>query len=236
MTRGYVTNAPLMDAYNQAQQKWATTIRESDRVILSMIEAAKPNTLLDIGCSTGNLLRHIRRAFPEIALTGGDLVQSSLALARANVELAGVDLQVMDMLDIRGRYDCIVGNAVACCFAWPDYRPAIASIARALNPGGTYIAFEWLHPHQDLHIIETREATPDGLSIYFRNQELVREAFASSGMTATFRPFVMPFDLDEPGDPSNITSHTKILASGERLCFRGGLYQPWCHMTAHKSS
>ena len=33
---------------------------------------------LDIGCSTGNLLFHIKRAFLEMTLTGGELAGSSL--------------------------------------------------------------------------------------------------------------------------------------------------------------
>lgn len=230
----YVENEPLMAAYDAAQHKYADTVRESDKVLLGLIGRLRPKTLLDIGCSTGNLLLHIRRAFPEIKLTGGDLAQSSLDVAKQNKDLCDVDLRLENMLDISGHYDCIVANAVACCFPWSDYERAIDSIAAALNPGGTYIAFEWLHPHQDLHIIEANEHYPEGLSLYFRNQTRVAAAFAARGLSVEISPFTMPFQLAVPSDPLDLTSHTKTLATGELLCFRGVLYQPWCHVVATK--
>ena len=66
----------------------------------------------DANCSTGNLLFHIKRAFPEMTLTGGELAESSLTAARGNLDLAGIDFRTMDMLDIPGQYDCITANAV----------------------------------------------------------------------------------------------------------------------------
>src|SRR5882672_9444997 len=86
----YVRDEKFLAGYNEYQSKYANEMRESDRVILGLIaDHGRGSTLLDIGCSTGNLLRHIKRAFPALALTGGDLAESSLTIARADRELAG---------------------------------------------------------------------------------------------------------------------------------------------------
>ena len=233
----YLGNDALMDAYNEYQLKYAVQLRESDRVILELVAAGSRGrscSILDIGCSTGNLLRHMRQAFPEHSLVGGDLTESSLAEARKTVP--GCQFQTMDMLDIKGRYDIIVANAVAFSFDYATYGKAIDSVATALNPGGLYIAFEMLHPHQDLKIMETSELNPDGLVIYSRNDTKVERVLRANGLSQVrFHPFSIPIDLPEPADKADLTSHTKRLENGGRLCFRGALYQPWCHMTAVKA-
>jgi cyclopropane fatty-acyl-phospholipid synthase-like methyltransferase len=232
----YIRDEALMGAYNEYQQKYASELRESDRVILDLIAAKageKYCSILDIGCSTGNLLRHIGRAFPGHSLTGGDLTESSLAEARKTAPQC--KFQKMDMLAIEGRYDIIIANAVAFSFDYGTYEKAITSVATALNPGGLYIAFEMIHPFQDLQITET-DVKPNDLVIYSRNEARVERILCAAGLShVQFCPFSIPIDLPEPEDKSNLTSYTRRLDSGERLCFRGALYQPWCHMTAVKA-
>jgi SAM-dependent methyltransferase len=233
----YLGNDALMDAYNEYQLKYAVQLRESDRVILDLIAAGsggKSCSILDIGCSTGNLLRHMRRLFPQHSLVGGDLTESSLAEARKTVP--GCQFQTMDILSIEGRYDIIVANAVAFSFDYATYEKVINSVATALNPGGLYIAFEMLHPYADLKTMEATKLTPDGLVIYSRNEVRVERILRANGLSQVrFHPFSIPIDLPEPADKSDLTSHTKRLENGNRLCFRGALYQPWCHMTAVKT-
>jgi hypothetical protein len=170
-------------------------------------------------------------------LTGGELAEPSLAAARTNPELAGIEFRMMDMLDIQGRYDCIIANAVAVYFEWEEYEKALQSVTNALNLGGTYIAFEWLHPHnQELRIVETCQSHPDGLKYWYRPYGRVSRILDSSGMEHTeFHPFFMPFDIPEPEDKSGDTvTYTCRLDDGNRVSMRGALLQPWCHMVARK--
>lgn len=51
-----------------------------------------------------------------------------------------------------------------------------------------------------------------------------------------FLPFLMPFELERPKDPMDITSYTVNAESVGHLSFRGVLYQPWCHLIAQKVS
>src|SRR5690242_5442254 len=96
--RDYVTDETFLADYNEYQKKYAAQIRESDRIVLRLIgetlarrdPASAPARLLDIGCSTKNLLLHVKRAFPKLSLTGADLAEASLAQCRENPELAGI--------------------------------------------------------------------------------------------------------------------------------------------------
>jgi SAM-dependent methyltransferase len=235
----YVKDENFLAFYNDYQKRYAGQIAERDKAMLGLIaeKTQGRGALLDIGCSTGNLLLHIKRAFPEMTLTGGELAEPSLAAARGNPDLAGIEFRTMDMLDIRGQYDCIIANAVAVYFEWEEYEKALQSVANALNSGGTYIAFEWLHPHnQELRIVETCLSHPDGLKYWYRPYGRVSRILDKSGMEHTqFHPFFMPFDIPEPEDKSGDTvTYTRRMDNGNRVSMRGALLQPWCHMVARR--
>jgi SAM-dependent methyltransferase len=235
----YVKDERFLAFYNEYQKRYAGQIAERDKVMLGLIAAKTQGrgALLDIGCSTGNLLLHVKRAFPEMTLTGGELAESSLTAARANPDLSGIEFRTMDMLDIPGQYDCITANAVAVYFEWDEYERALRSVASALKTGGIYIAFEWLHPHnQELRIVETCLSHPDGLKYWYRPYERVSGILGKAGMEKIeFHPFFMPFDIPEPEDKSGDTvTYTEKLENGNRISMRGALSQPWCHMLASK--
>jgi SAM-dependent methyltransferase len=163
----YVTDDKFLSDYNAYQAKYSKELRESDKVLIELIRQViekrgaigQPLRLLDIGCSTGNLLLHLKKLFPKLILTGGDLAKSSLEECRANSELTDVEFIDLDMLDINtgANYDIVVANAVAVYFFWDEYQKAAKSVFTALADGGSYLAFEWLHPyvHQDIVINET---------------------------------------------------------------------------------
>jgi len=236
----YVKDEKFLAFYNDYQKRYANEIAERDKVMLRLIaeKTSGKGSLLDIGCSTGNLLLHIKRAFPGMKLTGGELAESSLTTARANPDLAGIEFRTMDMLDIPGQYDCITANAVTYLFDWPEYGRAIGSIVNALTPGGLFVSFDWYHQFagQDLAIREVTPGHPEGLTIYSRSLDRVERIFGKAGFNAfESHPFIIPIDLPEPNDKSaDPVTYTMKLDNGKRVCMRGSLYQPWCHVTAIK--
>ncbi len=236
----YVKDEKFLAFYNDYQKRYAGQIAERDKVMLGLIaeKTQGQGALLDIGCSTGNLLLHIKQAFPAMKLTGGELAESSLTAARANPDLAGIAFRTMDMLDIPGQYDCITANAVTYLFDWPEYERAIQSIVNALRPGGLFVSFDWYHPFtgQDIAIREITPGHPDGLTIYSRSFDRVGRVFDRTGFDGfEFHPFIIPIDLAEPEDKSgDPVTYTMKLDNGNRICMRGSLYQPWCHIAATK--
>lgn len=242
----YVADEAFLRDYNAYQAKYAQQIRESDRVLIGLVRdivarrdaAGAPLRLLDIGCSTGNLLLHLKRLVPGLALTGGDLAKSSLASCRANPDLAGIDFRVLDLLALpsKPRYDVIAVNAVLYMMTDEQFERALRSLAGALEPEGTMIAFDFFHPfEQDLTIIEASKTHPDGLRLRFRPISRATATLQAAGFeNAVFRPFTLPIDLPRHQDPSELITHTVRAADGRRLPFRGTLFQPWCHLSAEK--
>ncbi len=240
--RNVATDAEFRAAYNEYQSRYAKEPKESDKILLSLIGEALRNCkdpkLLDIGCSTGNLLGHIRRAFPDVHLFGGDLAESSLAIAHE--VLPSVDFRKMDMLDLpfRGDLDIVTANAVTVYFTDEEYALAIQSVFRSLGPRGVYVAFEWLHDFDDQQLVITEKspAHPDGLTFFFRPQAGARRVAMECGFSEiTFRPFFIPIDipLAERADGA-IATHTLRTTEGRRLSMRGTLLQPWCFFVAKK--
>lgn len=245
----YPHNQSHMKDYVAYQKRYRDNIRESDRVVLDIIaatigpnsaRAARPAELLDIGCSTGNLLRHIKRAFPSLALSGGDLSAMQLELCRKDPELDGITFLRADLkaLPSNRRYDLIVANAILYGFDATTFAECIRSVGGALKAGGSLIAFDYFHPwKQEVAIIEKTGDFPDGHPLHFRSYRGTEALLRQNGFERIqFRPFSIPIDLPRPAyDTDYVETYTVPTAAGERLLFRGAIGQPWCHLVASKA-
>ena len=117
----YVTDKKFLAEYNSYQNRYKQDIRESDKVVISLVRdliSKRGNTdqrltLLDVGCSTGNLLLHLKKMLPDLTYMGTDLAESSLEECRANPDLSGVEFQIADLLSLScGKFDFVTVNAV----------------------------------------------------------------------------------------------------------------------------
>lgn len=240
----YVTDEKFLSDYNSYQAKYAKQMRESDKVVINLIReavsdlsgAARRLRLLDVGCSTGNLLLHIKRIFPELELSGGDLALSSLEQCRANPELSGIEFKVLDLLKLPAEIcDIVIVNAVLYMMEDEQFEQSIRNLSNCLASGGRMIVFDFFHPfNQHLSIIEKSRSHPDGLRLVFRPMDMVTRILANAGFCdPDFRPFVLPIDLPLKNDGELVT-YTVATSEGRRLPFRGALSQPWCHLVAKK--
>lgn len=231
--------------YLDYQTRYRTTIRESDRVIVETVRRIAAGrsggtTVLDIGCSTGNLLLHLKRLVPGLRLHGGDVYPRVVEGCRADPELAGIDFGVMDILALEPArtFDVVIVNAVLWMFGDGDLERAISSLAGVATAGGHVIAFELFgETEEELEIMERSHAHPDGLMLHVRPISAVRRTLERAGFTdVRADPFRIPIDLPRPADAADITSYTVRTAGGERLIFRGMLHTPWCHLTAVRAA
>ncbi|MBM3461233.1 MAG: methyltransferase domain-containing protein [Armatimonadetes bacterium] len=232
----YVADEDFMRGYREYQEKYRHSARESDKVLIEMVREAGGRSVLDIGCSTGNFLLHLKNGIPGLALTGGDLVPAILEEARQRPELAGIGFEEMDIFKLAAReaYDVVVANAVVHMFTHDQLAVAYRSIHDVLRPGGWYMAFDLLHEfEQDLAIMETSKTHPSGLLLHYRPMSIARRLLEEQGFTdVEFRPFEIPIDLPRHPDNAELISYTVPTREGGRLNFRGILCQPWCHMRA----
>jgi len=240
----YVRDSTFLDGYHDYQKRYAGKIRESDRVIIEIVHALvgdqpEGKRVLDVGCSTGNLLLHLRNTIPGLVLTGGDMGLGAIETCKSNPELAGIAFEEMNALAVghREEFDVVLISAVLGIFENDGFEQSVASLGAALRPGGSLVAFDWFHPfEQDLAILETSRTHPNGMMLHFRPQAMARRVLQANGFASVeFRPFQIPIDLPRPEDPGDVGTYTVPTAAGERLLFRGALAQPWCHLVARKA-
>jgi SAM-dependent methyltransferase len=242
--QSYVADEKFLAEYNEYQKRYAGRIRESDKVIIAIVRdllaqaPGKHLRVLDIGCSTGNLLMHLKRMVPDASYVGGDLARSSLEDCRRNPELSGIDFEEMDIFALAPRsVDIVIVNAVFYMFDEEQYASSLGSVHKALRDGGTAVIYDFAHPfeHQNLTIYETSVLHPQGLRLSFRPMGRIRSAMTQAGFSGVeFRPFELPIDLPMPGHDQDVVTYTLKGEKQNRMMFRGSLYQPWCHMIARR--
>jgi len=239
LSEQYPRNEKHMQDYISYQEKYKFVARESDLVLASLL-GAYPNRpiskILDIGCSTGNLLRVLRKAFPGASLCGVDLNHEQISYCKNDPSLNGIEFSIMDIQSLSGGpYDAVAVSAVVFCMDDEMFKLAATSIFSQLAPGGCLALFDFFHPFvQDLTIVERSAGFPDGLPIHFRSYDNVKTILKGAGFhDVYFKPFEIPFDLEQQ-DFSIRSTYTKKLADGTRVQFRGCLSQPWNHAVAIK--
>ncbi len=239
--RDQLARTERMKTYAGTQERYLAKPRESDRILIEMLAEHGINgtsTVLDVACSTGNLLRHVLRRWPGIALTGRDLSKDAIEVARAVRELDGIRFEVADLLqnDDGAVFDVVIANAVLYQFHDAEYEQAVRRIGAMTKPGGLCLVFDWYHAwEQDLEILERTALDPDGMTIVCKSYRTASRIFRDAGFAELeFRPFSIPVDLPRPESMADNCSYTVRAESGERLTFRGGLFQPWCHVVARK--
>jgi len=241
----YVNAKKHHQSYVSYQRKYLGSPRESDKVILGMLETqlkggGKNTSVLDVGCSQGNLLRHVRGKFPNLELSGCDLNQDEVEAAE---ELTAVDDDInffcMDLKQAYTikQYDCIILNAILFSISNNDIDLVISNIARMLKTKGMVIVFDFFHTKShNLKISEevlVERGYHNNLEINFRNIKWFERIIGEHGfMLESYHPFDISLDLVE--EENSLTSFTIKTEIGTRLIFRGVLAQPWSHLLLRK--
>lgn len=243
----YTSKQQFFEEYVSYQERYKTQPRESDKVIAGLIASMMSDgglpadaRMLDIGCSSGNLLRLLRSAFPQARLTGMDFSRTSIDACLAADDLAGIEFDCRDLLrlGLSESHDVITLNAVSYIFTLAEFRQAMGNCLAALRPGGALILFDWFSPfrHQHLKITETSVGHPEGMTYNVRPIPVVSDVLAELGFaSSSFHPFDLPIDLPSPDLDGELVSYTVPTTEGQRLCFRGALFQPWCHVVARRA-
>ncbi len=94
--------------------------------------------VLEIGCSSGYLLKDLKQAFPEAEIVGADVVVETLE--RLGNSLSGVPLMQMDILQCplgERQFDAVI--ALNVLEHIEDDEAALARMAKLLKPGGVLV-------------------------------------------------------------------------------------------------
>lgn len=121
--------------------------QEAGRVLdrLEALGASPGDRLLDVGCGTGN---HVQHFVDRFEVTGVDVSEEMLALARERVPEARLVQGDVTSLDLGESFD-----AVTCLFGvigyvetWTNLDTALARVAPHLAPGAPFVVESWLTP------------------------------------------------------------------------------------------
>lgn len=124
--------------------RWSFLFGRSRILKLTAALAPGPIRILEIGCGTGRNLIELAELFPEAQITGIDLSETMLAIARRKTARFGARVTL-----VRGAYGQQAGtpgpmgggyDLVLCSYALtmfnPGFEAAIATAHRDLAPGG----------------------------------------------------------------------------------------------------
>ncbi|QDV33514.1 class I SAM-dependent methyltransferase [Tautonia plasticadhaerens] len=106
---------------------------------------------LDVGTGTALIPIALCRAAQNVRLVAVDLAEYMLALARSNVERAGLTDRIrLDRVDAKGltypdgSFEAVLSNSIV--HHVPDPLPALAEMARLVAPGGTLFVRDLARP------------------------------------------------------------------------------------------
>jgi trans-aconitate methyltransferase len=120
------------DLYQQSH----SFVWESGSDLLGLLAPKAGERILDVGCGTGQLTAEIARSGAETI--GIDSSAAMIAQARSNFPSLRFEVQDVRALAYEGEFDAVFSNAVLHWVQPAD--AAAAAIARALKPGGRFVA------------------------------------------------------------------------------------------------
>ena len=127
-------------ARNLAHQ--AEAIWPQEQVLFDRYGLSGSIRILDLGCGTGEITRRLAERYPAATLTGVDILEGNLALARRDSTAFGDRIGYEQGDAFALRYEDASFDLVVCRHmsqAVPDFPLVLAEITRVLKPGG------WLH-------------------------------------------------------------------------------------------
>jgi ubiquinone/menaquinone biosynthesis C-methylase UbiE len=109
------------------------------RVALGAVPAGfVPDSIVDIGCGTGRLLRDAAARWPAARLTGVDPAEGMVKEARRLTPNASFFVSPAESLQLPDRYASLVISTVS-FHHWQDQSRGVQQVARVLEAGGLFV-------------------------------------------------------------------------------------------------
>ncbi len=133
---------------------------------------SKPESVLDVGCGTGKLLRQASTVWPQAHLTGVDPAEGMIEIAQRQTPDATFLTGMAEALPLQ---DASVELALSTIsfHHWQDQSAGIREIVRVLRPGGTFILVDFSFPTWMLQIVRLKRVhSPAQFQVLFRQAGL----------------------------------------------------------------
>jgi ubiquinone/menaquinone biosynthesis C-methylase UbiE len=181
--------------------------------------------LLDIGCAAGAFAEYLIHIFNDVIITGIDLDDNLLEIAKQNVpsgHFFHADANDLSMFTTDS-FDLVTYLGTMTIF--DDFTVSLNEALRVLSPGGMLIVFSFFNPYPVDTLVRWRYSGKDmdwhpGYNLF--SLQTVSNYLDSHTKVKTynFKRFELPFDLAPQEDP--IRSWTEIDANNKRV-FRNGI-------------
>jgi SAM-dependent methyltransferase len=126
----------------ESTQWWHRGMREIALALLAPQLAGRSGlALLDAGCGTGGMLRWALSLGPVATVAGADISAEAVALARARVPAARLEIAPLCALPFEEQsFDVVITNDVLQHVPEDELADSVAELRRALCPGGVLLA------------------------------------------------------------------------------------------------
>jgi ubiquinone/menaquinone biosynthesis C-methylase UbiE len=140
-------NDPIGEEYSAAaadyDRRWRFYIDATTRETISRLPLRGSESILDVGCGTGELLKRVSVMYPQVRPAGIDPVAEMLAVAKgklpATIELRQGWADGLPWAD--ATFDVVLSCNVFHYIKHP--LPALREMRRVLKPGGTIVITDW---------------------------------------------------------------------------------------------
>lgn len=156
----------------------------AQKAVLEVIEQyvpEQPNSMLDVGCGTGRLLRSIHECWPDAALTGVDPTAGMVEMARELTPYATFKLSFAEELPLPDTSMDVVTSTFS-FHHWSDQVAGLREIARVLRPEGYFFLADAMMPAWLARFL------PAGR---FRRPAQVQSLFQQAGLHALHQQFAV---------------------------------------------
>lgn len=129
IVRNFSRSAHFYDRYADVQKKAAAEL-------LDRLRSKKFDSILEIGCGTGNYCFLLKEKFAQARLKALDISEKMIEVCRDKLKDKKVELMVADgeRIDLPEKFDLITSNA---CFQWfEDLGKALGQYKNMLQKGG----------------------------------------------------------------------------------------------------
>jgi trans-aconitate methyltransferase len=200
--------------------------KEHELEMLELIKETAPEFsghLLDIACASGNFLKLLRTEFPKANLTGFDLSEELLGLAREKLKSdTSLELDIADALSYvpKRKFDVIIASGIMSVFE--DFTVPLEKWLSWLDEKGSLFIFGCFNSRDIDVIMKFRNNAigknwEHGLTRY--SILTVEKYLKEKGYACTFKPFDLKIDIDEGSDPTH--SYTVMTSNGKKIILTG---------------
>jgi len=207
----------------------------------NLVPPNSTQTVVDLCCGSGANLYWIKQQFPNIKLTGIDVVRELVQFGNqelVNRGIADVDLIEGDVYALEPQHLGNVDGVIALqTISWLPDEVGFIKAATSIDPEWIAITGLMMPGSRSFRCLVNNDNDPDGNVNYYNTFSIpyLQQLFEDHGYS-DFRcePFNIGIDLERPMDVGSGT-YTEKTEDGRRLQISGAILMNWCFLSARKS-